>query len=151
MSGAVYGTIVATGVVAASAGPAPDPTSIIVLLLGTSAVFWLAHVYARSVAASMVLGRAVTRRERRHLATQEWPMLQSALPLVVALLPGALGWISVSASLWIAVGVGVAALVAWGIRIGQLEDRGTWNIWRNALATASFGFVIVVLKAWVSH
>jgi len=78
-------------------------------------------------------------------------MLQSALPLVVALLPGALGWISVSASLWIAVGVGVAALVAWGIRIGQLEDRGTWNIWRNALATASFGFVIVVLKAWVSH
>ncbi len=151
MSGAVYGTIVATGVVAASAGPAADPARIIGLLLGTSAVFWLAHVYARSVAASMVLGRAVTRRERRHLATQEWPMLQSALPLVVALVPGKLGWIPVASSLWLAVGVGVAALVVWGIRIGQLERRGTWNLWRNALVTASFGFVIVVMKAWISH
>ena len=78
-------------------------------------------------------------------------MLQSSLPLVVALIPGKLGWIEVSASLWLAVGVGVAALVVWGIRIGQLEGRGGLNMLRNAVVTGSFGLLIVALKAWVSH
>jgi hypothetical protein len=151
VAGAVYGTIIATAVVAASAGPQPDSLHIIGLLVGTSTVFWLAHVYSRSVAVAIELGRRVTRAEQARLAAQEWPMLQSSVPLVVALIPGELGWIEVSASLWLAVGVGVAALVVWGIRIGQLEGRGGLNVLRNAVVTGSFGLLIVALKAWVSH
>ena len=151
VAGAVYGTIIATAVVAASAGPQPDSLHIVGLLIGTSAVFWLAHVYSRSVAAAMELGRRVTAAERARLAASEWPMLQSSFPLVVALIPGKLGWIEVSASLWLAVGVGVAALVVWGIRIGQLEGGGGLNVLRNAAVTGSFGLLIVLMKAWVSH
>ena len=78
-------------------------------------------------------------------------MLQSSFPLVVALIPGKLGWMEVSASLWLAVGVGVTALVVWGIRIGQLEGGGGLNVLRNAAVTGSFGLLIVLMKAWVSH
>ena len=47
-SGAIYGTIVATGVIAATARYEP-PRRVLALTVATLAIFWLAHVYAESL------------------------------------------------------------------------------------------------------
>ncbi len=46
--GAIYGTIVASAVIAASAAGGKSPDAILTLTVATLLVFWLAHVYATS-------------------------------------------------------------------------------------------------------
>jgi hypothetical protein len=110
IAGAVYGTILATTVVASLGhDPAKLERSIIIVLF-TSLVFWAAHVYSLFVAGRMVSGRPLTRAEARGIALDEWPMLQSSVPIVLPLVLGALGIISRDAAANIAMVVGIGAL-----------------------------------------
>jgi hypothetical protein len=151
LTGAVYGTIVAAAVVAAASGPKSTDTHILVAMLTTAVVFWLAHVFSRVLAESMEQGSRIANDERLRIAREEWPMLTSCLPLAVPLLLGAYGVISSDISSWVAITVAVVMLGTWGYRIGQLEGRGRWRSFRLSLSTAAFGLVIVVLKVGVSH
>ena len=81
LAGAIYGTILATTVVA-TAGHDPETVNrSVALVAGTSVVFWLAHVYSLTVAARLVARRPLTMRESVGIAIAEWPMLQSSWPI----------------------------------------------------------------------
>ena len=149
IAGAVYGTILATTVVA-SLGHDPDKLNhSIAIVLFTSAVFWAAHVYSLIVAGRMVARRRLTRREVRKIAANEWPMLQSSLPVVLPLLLGTLGWISRDAASNVAMVVGIGALFVYGVLLGVRERRGALSIVFNALIVGSFGILILLLKVVV--
>ena len=149
IAGAIYGTILATTVVA-SLGSNPDKLNrSILIVLFTSAVFWAAHVYSLIVAGRMVARRRLTRREVRQIAGNEWPMLQSSLPVVLPLVLGALGWISRDAASNIAMLVGIAALFVYGVLLGLRERRGIISVVFNALVVGSFGILILLLKVVV--
>lgn len=149
VAGAIYGTILATTVVAALGH---DPTKIdasIVIVLGTSFVFYAAHVYSLTVAARMVAHRPLTRTEVRTIAVTEWPMLQSSWPVLVPLLLGTLGIIDKDAASDIAMVVGIGALFVYGVLLGIGEGRGRIHVLWNALIVGSFGFLILLLKVLV--
>ena len=91
IAGAIYGTILATTVVAAI-GPDPEKLSrALAVVLVTSAVFYAAHVYSVVVGARMVARRHLTGPEVAAIAAAEWPMLQSSWPVAVPLAVGQAG------------------------------------------------------------
>lgn len=149
LSGAVYGTILATTVVVATQDHAENIGDALLIVVVTSIVFWMAHVYSRAVGQRIVVRRRLTRGELTAIARNEWPMLQSAVLVVIPLALGWLGALDPSKAAWVAVLLGVAALFAYGALIGWREDLGGWRTLGSALMTGSFGLVILALKVFV--
>ena len=149
IAGAIYGTILASTVVAALGHDPERLEKSILIVVVTSAVFYLAHVYSLIVAARMVARRQLRADEVRSIAVAEWPMLQSSLPILVPLLFGAFGWISRDTASYLAVAVGIGALFVYGVLLGIRERRGAFSIVLNALVVGSFGVLILLLKILV--
>ena len=66
---------------------AHDPERIdraILIVLGTSVVFWPAHVYSLWLSSRTLLRRSIRRDEVVCLALAGWPMLQSCWPIAAA-------------------------------------------------------------------
>ena len=149
IAGAIYGTILATTVVAAI-GPDPEKLSrSLAVVLVTSVVFYAAHVYSVVVGARMVARRHLTGPEVAAIAAAEWPMLQSSLPVAAPLVLGKLGWIPDEAATDVAMLVGIGALFVYGVLVGVRGGRGWVSVIVNALVVGSFGLLILLLKVLV--
>ena len=64
---------------------------------------------------------------------------------------GALGVFAVRTALWLAVGVGVAALAVQGVRYARLERLSRIGTIVTVGVNLALGQVIVVLKALLTH
>ena len=142
---AIYGTITANAVIAATAGHRP-PGQVLVLAVATLAVFWLAHVYAQALAHHL---KGMTRLRWSTIAaamSEERPMLEAPATSLLVLLLGVFGLLGERAAVRIALWVGVVQLVAWGVAYAR---RQRWG-WPTALVAGAvngtFGLVIVVLE-----
>ena len=149
LAGAIYGTVLATTVVAAT-GHDPDAIDhAAALVAGTAVVFWLAHVYSLGVAARLVVRRPLHRDELWGLARAEWPMLQSSLPILLALMLGVVGLVDRSTAIDLAMAVGIGALFTYGFIIGRQERLGWFRILLNTLLAGALGLAILALKVLV--
>ena|GEM_PF-967301 len=149
LAGAIYGTILATTVVA-TAGHDPETVNrSVALVAGTSVVFWAAHSYSLTVAARLVARRPLTSREVLGIAISEWPMLQSSWPILLALTLGALGVIDRETSIDVAMAVGIGALFTYGYIMGRQEGQPQARRFLNAAITGGFGLAILALKVVV--
>ena len=86
-TGAVYGSLLAASVVV---GQAPlqesvPPVDLAVILLATGAVFWLVHVYSRTLGHYVIDGR-FHRHRLAHVMREESPIILAAIPPAVAAL-----------------------------------------------------------------
>ena len=144
--GAIEGTIVATAVVATL-----DETSASVLrsfwiLLATGTFFWIAHVYADLLAARIKGHHRMKRDDVTHVMSREWPLLMSSFVLAI---PLALGWVGVLSrdlALGLSTGVGVAALIGWGVVFSRREGHGPGGVVAAAIMNAAVGLLIISLK-----
>ena len=149
LAGAIYGTILATTVVA-TAGHDPETVNrSLALVAGTSVVFWLAHSYSLAVAARLVARRPITSREALGIAVSEWPMLQSSWPILLALALGSLGILERETSIDVAMAVGIGALFTYGYIMGRQEGQSHGRRFLNAAITGAFGLAILGLKVVV--
>jgi hypothetical protein len=152
ISGTVYGTIVVMATVTAGAhGKQTDMARLAVVVGVTVVVFWVAHVYADTLAESLERGRRLDRAEFGDVARRELSMPAAAVAPVAVLVLGALGILGAKTAVWLALGIGVATLGVQGARyaaIEQLDRTGTLAV----IAINLFlGLVIVGLKALVAH
>ncbi|GEM_PF-585407 len=146
-SRAVYGTIVATAIVAGTDAAIEEWSSgdFLVTLAVTLVVLWIAEVYAD------VLGdmRDDPLRVRfRRAADENWPVLEPIVPLGIPLVLGVLGIIGEAASVLLMMLVAVVALGVWG-GIAARQRGGT--ALRTAAAvvmSALIGVVIIILKTF---
>jgi len=147
LAGAIYGTIVATAVVAGlGEREAISARRGLWILLASGVFFWVAHVYASVVAQRVKEHRSTRRADVTKAFSHEWPLFYSTLPLAV---PLALGWLGVfggHVALGVATFVGVLTLVAWGIALSRREGYGLAGIAAVASINATVGLMIVGLK-----
>jgi hypothetical protein len=142
--GAIYGTIVATAVIAAAAGHAP-PGLILAATVATLVVFWLAHVYADFLDHGL-------RGERFHLGLlpaimgRELSMLAAPALSIVVLLLGALGVLDERLAIRLALWNGVLQLVGWGIDVGRRRGQAWPGALLSGLINGAFGVVIIWLE-----
>ena len=150
LAGGIYGTILVTSIIAATDFHANIWRSLGIVVV-TTITFWLAHVYAHALALSLDTSETLSFARVRRVGRHEWPLLQAAIVPSLILLAGALGLLGTMLTYRLAVGLGVATLIWWGVvfaRKEQLSRRATFLV---VGVNASFGILIVALKEFVSH
>ena len=148
---AVYGTILVSGLIAVSSAHGETSAVVLITVGVTVLVFWAAHVYAGAVAR---LGddstahrglRAAIAASVRH----SFGMLSSAGVPALILLAGTTRLIPDDLANEIALWSGTVILAFLGYVAFLLRGSSVLACLAGALATASFGIVFIVLKAFV--
>ncbi len=146
---AIYGTILVGGVVAGFGHHEAEASTVALSVLGTAAVFWLAHVWAHAMSERVTDPHGFSRAAFATIARSEWPMVQAAtLPSVPLLLAWA-DAIGNDTGIDAALAIVVLQLFAWGLLVG----RRTFDAWPLALVSGlvngAFGLAIVFLKTLI--
>jgi len=152
LGGFIYGTIVVLSVLVAGSRAYPDDAGrIAVLVVVTSTVFWLAHVYAHGVADSIGREEHISLPDLRRMARREGAIVEATLPPVVALLLGAVGVLSTDAAVWLAFVLGLAVLAIEGVVVARVERFGALGTMVMVAANPTLGLARVVPKLVVAH
>jgi hypothetical protein len=152
LAGFIYGTIIVLSVLVGGSRAFPDYAArIAVVVVVTSVVFWLAHVYAHGLAHSVAHDEHLSRAELSRIARREGSIVGAAVLPLIALLVGAFGVISTSAAVWTAFALGLGVLAVQGVIFARVERLGWPATLLVVAANLSLGAVLVALKVLVSH
>lgn len=147
----VYGTLLVSGMIVVSGGYGATSWETFLSVIGTVGVFWVAHVYAGTVAGHGVVdGDETTLGEAfRHSLRRSLGFLFSALLPSLVLLLGVSRVIPDAAALWVALWLGVAILGILGY--SAFSSRGSNVAVRvlGCVGTASLGMAMILLKALI--
>ena len=143
LTSAVYGSVLAASVVVGS-GTSHGGWALALILLVTGFVFWLAHVYAETVASvhgGWNMGSIW--RGMRH----EWPLMFAAVPpAVAAATSGILTGLSPADGAWLALSVAVLEQQAWALAAARRAHATPAGLARTVLLNIAIGAIIVALK-----
>lgn len=142
---AIYGTIVASAVIATTAGGHESAELILEATLATLVVFWLAHVYADFLGHGLRHARS-NLRLLASIMVQELSMLVAPALSILFLLLGALGVLEEALAVGLALWNGVVQLVGWGIDMGRQRGQAWPAALLTGLVNGAFGVVIVLLE-----
>ena len=152
LGGFIYGTILSLAVLIGGVKAFPHSAwQIVVLLTVTAVVFWLAHVYAHSLAHVVSEDRHLSFAELRRIARHESSIIEATIPPVAALLLAVVGLLSTKAAAWIAYGLGLAVLTASGLIFARVERLGWVATLVVVALNVALGVALVGLKLFVSH
>jgi len=148
----VYGTLlVLTALTASYAAERHHPWRLIELVLTVVILFWVAYIYAHALSESIESRSRLNRSGLTRIANRELGVVLAGAGPILALLLGAVGLIHESASIWVAIAVGLGTLAAEGVRyarVTQLSRTGTAAI---LVVNLVFGLGVVVLKVILIH
>ena len=152
IAGAIYGTLLATAVVAGlagneSVGAAQGLAAVVV----TNTVFWVAHVYTDILAQRLETGTRPSGKVLAGVFAEEWPMVQSAWPASVLLLLGWVGVLERDTAYTLAIAAGVVAMAVWGATYARREGARWPGLVLSALVNVGLGLIVVALKVLVTH
>ena len=153
---AVHGVVLISGLlVIVAVQPDAAAPEVLVKVVATAAVFWLAHVYSGAVAhlgdhheedhpSQVRLARAVV-----YSLNHSWGMLSAAIVPIVILGFGVIGVLSYEQAIWGTLWVDVATLAVLGFIGVSTWSRSILPRLGGALATALLGVGLIVLKAMI--
>jgi hypothetical protein len=152
LGGYVYGTIVVLAVIVAGAKAYPrEPGHVAILVVVTTLVFWLAHVYSHALAHSVSRDEHLSFAEVRNIARHEAAIVEAAALPLAPLLLGALGILSARTAGWTALGVGLAVLGTEGLVFARAERLRPLATFGVVALNLGLGLVLVALKVIVTH
>jgi hypothetical protein len=152
LAGFIYGTIVVLAVLVAGARAFPgDPGHIAAMIVVTSVVLWVAHVYAHGLAHSVAHEERVSLAELRLIARREGSVMEAAVPPLAALMLGVLGVVSTGTAVWMALGAGLVVLAAQGIVFARLERLHWTATLLIVVANVGLGLALVAVKVFLTH
>jgi hypothetical protein len=145
--GVITGTVVSAAAIAAAVGHLEE-TRLVVAILATAFIYWLAHLHART------LGDAVKHRTHPMDALKEalaetWPILAAAAVPSVILIVTQLAGVEVRTAAWIAVIASTVLLTIYSFIAGRRGGLGLAGSLLSASVGALLGVLIIVLKAWL--
>ena len=151
----VYGLILVSGLIAAS-GSSGSPVWRTLVFTGVAViVFWVAHVYAGTIAAhgtSHANGQPMSMRESIRAAIRKSRgLLAATLPAAIPLVLGTLGVLSGYTATWMSLWVCVGVLAIIGYIAYTRSGARWWVRILGAMSTASFGIAVILAKAFVTH
>jgi hypothetical protein len=143
--GVITGTVVSTAVIAAAAGHLEE-AHLIIAILGTAFIYWLAHLHART------LGDSVKHRTHpvdafKEALAETWPILAAASVPAVILLVIQLVGIPLRTGAWIAVIASTVLLTIYSFFAGRRGGLGLRGSLVSAAVGAGLGILVIVLKA----
>jgi hypothetical protein len=147
----VYGTVVVMATLTAAYATERDPWKLAVLVVSTALVLWVAHLYAHGLSESIERNRRLEREDLLRIARRELGIVLAAAAPAAALVLGVIGVLSTSASVWLALGIGLVTLAVEGIRYARLEHLGGAATLGAIGANLALGLLVVALKVGLQH
>jgi hypothetical protein len=144
--GVITGTVVSAAVIAASAGHLTDDTRLILAILGSVFIYWLAHLHARTLG-DAVVHRAHPMSALREALAETWPILAASLVPVSILLIADIVGTTIRTAAWIAVVATTVLLTGYSFLAGRRAGLGLWGSVLSACIGAALGTLIILLKA----
>jgi hypothetical protein len=147
----VYGTVLVGGMIVVSRGYGATSWETFQVVLGTVVVFWIAHVYAGTVAGYHAVEGDETplRTALRRALRRSVGFLTAAIAPSIVLLLGALETIPDDVAVWVALWLGVVILGAVGYHVAAVRgDRWQVRI-LSSMATAAMGVAMILLKVFI--
>ena len=143
--GIFTGTVVCAAAIAYGAGHLNSTAELSLAIFGTVLIYWLAHLHARTLGASVTYGHHPLVAVR--LALREtWPIAgASVLPIVILLLAEIAG-AALRDAAWIALIVTIFLLTAYSYLAGVRSGLGAWGRVGSAVIGAGIGILVAVLK-----
>jgi hypothetical protein len=149
-SAGIYGTIVASAVLAAG-GAHLRTVPLAVTVLVTLLVYWAAEGYAELLSEQIHAGHLPTRVQLRASLVGIWPMVSASfVPLLAMLVARLLGATTRNAAT-VGLVVAIALLVAHGWAAGRASQLRGLRLLAVTLIAGGFGVVMIVLKLVVAH
>ncbi|QFR02369.1 hypothetical protein F9278_04165 [Streptomyces phaeolivaceus] len=150
-TGGVYGSMLASSVIigVGSLGDSPR-LELVLLLLLTGLVFWVAHVHAQLFGARLAQ-RGLDRRVVREVCRDEWPIVNAAVPPALAVAVSPLLGLDLSGSLWLALSVAVAGQVGWSAAAARRADASWGLVAVTASVNLFLGLLIIGFKLYLTH
>lgn len=150
-TGGVYGSMLAASVLigAGSLGSFPR-TELVLLLLLTGVVFWIAHVHAQLFGARLAQ-RALDRRVVLLVCRDEWPIAKAAVPPAAAVAVSPVLGLDVPGALWLALSVAVAGQVGWSVAAARRAGASRLLLAVTASVNLVLGLLIISVKIFLTH
>ena len=142
---AVYGTVLVAGQLAVESDTERSPALMLLGLVGTVVVFWIAHAYTDSLGAAISADHSGL-HSLRHTLRAEWPIVESgALPAIILLVAAAAGAHPSTGAL-LALVVAVVQLIGWALLAARRAGLSGARRLTYTAAAGLLGLVIVGLK-----
>jgi hypothetical protein len=143
--GVITGTVVSAAVIASAAGHLEE-TRLVIAILGTSLIYWLAHLHART------LGDSVKHRTHpvdafKEALAETWPILAAALVPAVILILTQLAGLPIRTDAWIALIASTVLLTVYSFFAGRRGGLGLGGSLLSACIGALLGLLVIGLKA----
>ena len=143
--GIITGTVVSAAVIAASVGHLEE-TRLVIAILATAFIYWLAHLHART------LGDAVKHHTHpvdalKEALAETWPILAAALVPIIILIVTQLAGADIRTAAWIAVISSTVLLTVYSFFAGRRGGLGIGGSLVSGSIGAMLGILIIVLKA----
>ena len=148
-SEAIYGSLLATSLVALQWRGTPSPDLIAFSLVVTLGVYWLAHVWAEVV--NLRVHNRFSWDAAAAQARFEATMLLSAIVPAVVLAIGPRLGLEINTAVGVALIVCLVQLFVWGLVVGRAAHRGWLLPLIVAVVDTLLGVLIVALKVAVLH
>lgn len=165
---AIYGSIITASVLAAQGSHPDSVPRLVLLLLGTSLAFWLAHAYTDVLAYRITAGaeaqgsplggesgnrlgtsnvpRSGGHRDYLHALREEWPIVEaSLLPVLILLVTYGFG-VKVNTAITVALAVDVLELLGWAALAARRMRTGLLEMVLFTAGNGLLGLAIVGLK-----
>ncbi|MFE4717519.1 hypothetical protein ACFRLW_14050 [Streptomyces sp. NPDC056728] len=151
-TGGVYGSLLAASVVvgAGTLGSFPRAELVLLLLL-TGVVFWIAHVHAQLFGARLARRTALDRGAVLRVCRDEWPIVDAAIPPAAAVAFSPLLGLDVKGALWLALSVAVAGQVGWSVAAARRAGAPRRLMAGTALVNLVLGLLIITFKIVLKH
>jgi hypothetical protein len=145
--GIITGTVVSAAAIAAAVGHLEE-TRLVIAILATAFIYWLAHLHART------LGDAVKHRTHPKDALKEalaetWPILAAAAVPSVILIVTQLAGAEIRTAAWIAVIASAVLLTVYSFFAGRRGGLGLVGSLVSASVGAALGILVILMKAWL--
>jgi hypothetical protein len=143
--GTITGTVVCAAAIAYAGGHTDSVWELSGIILGTVAVYWIAHLHA------VTIGSSLTHRHHplaalEHALRETWPIAgASVVPLAVLLVTWLLG-AGIRTSAWAALIATIALLTAYSYLAGMRSGLDTGGRIASAAAGLGLGLLVVLLK-----
>ena len=148
----VYGTlIVLTALTASYAAERHHPWKLVELVASAVLVFWVAYVYAHALSESIENRSRLSRPVIGRIASRELGLMFAAIVPILGLLLGAVGLVSESVSIRLAIALGFAILSAEGIRYARATHLSRAATGAILVMNLALGVCVVVLKVTLVH
>ncbi|MFF9060937.1 hypothetical protein ACF09K_19955 [Streptomyces sp. NPDC014882] len=150
-TGGVYGSMLAASVVIGAGALGSFPRlELVLLLLLTGVVFWIAHVHAQLFGAR-IAQQPLDRRVVLHVCRDEWPIVKAAVPPAAAVAVSPLLDLDMPGTLWLALAVAVAGQVGWSMAAARRAGAAWSQVAGSAAVNLVLGLLIVSFKLVLTH